>query len=505
MTMNALPENTQSSPPVARLAPAPALDPRRWWALALLCGAFFMVILDAGIVIVALPSIGADLGFSEQGLQWVLSAYALTFGGLLLLGGRAADLLGRRRVFMIGVLVFTLASLLCGLAWSPAALLGARAIQGVGAAIMTPTALSIISTIFPEGAERNKALGIWGMLGGLGATAAWLIGGPLVDGPGWEWIFFINIPVGLAALAAAPVLLRESRAAVTRRSYDPAGALTITGALVLLVYAVVEAPDVGWGDAQTLLLLAGSALLVAVFALIESRHPAPLVPLRLFRSRTLVGANLVMLVFSTVAFGMPFILTLYAQQVLGYSALKFGVSSVVMPVGAAVGSIVGQAAVLKVGFRPVAATGMALMGVGSLLLSQPSVNGSYFGDIFFGLLVFGPGIGLAFVTASIGALTGVPERESGLASGLSNTAFQIGAALGVAIVSTVAVSRSEHYRAANESANPLAVLTEGFQSAFVACVVLAGIGVALALVLLGRSRKEAHEQLEPAPATGTGN
>jgi EmrB/QacA subfamily drug resistance transporter len=485
--------------PVEDPAPATALDPRRWWALALLCGAFFMVILDAAIVIVALPSIGADLRFSQQGLQWVLSAYALTFGGLLLLGGRAADLLGRRRVFMVGLAFFTAASLLCGLAWSPAALIAARAVQGIGAAIMTPTALSIISTIFPEGPERNKALGIWGMLGGVGATAAWLIGGPLVDGPGWEWIFFINIPVGLAALALSPLLLRESRAALTQRSYDPVGALTITGALVLLVYALVEAPDVGWSDAQTILLLAGSAALLAAFTVVESRHHAPLVPLRVLRSRTLVGANLVMLLFSTVAFGMPFILTLYAQQVLGYSALKFGASSVVMPVGAAIGSIVGQAAVLKVGFRPVAATGIALMGAGSLLLTQASVSGSYFDDIFFALLIFGPGIGLAFVTATVAALAGVAEHESGLASGLSNTAFQVGAALGVAIATTVAVTRSGDYLAANEGANPLVVLNEGFQSAFLACVVLAGIGVALALLLLGRPRRAPQERLEAAP------
>ena len=474
-------------------------DPRRWWALALLCGAFFMVILDGTIVLVALPSIGADLGFSEHGLQWVLSAYALTFGGLLLLGGRAADLLGRRRVFIAGVLFFTAASLMCGLAWSPAALIAARAVQGVGAAIMTPTALSIISTTFPDGSERNKALGIWGALGGIGATAAWLIGGPLVDGPGWEWIFFINIPLGLAALALSPVLLRESRAALTRRSYDPAGALTITGALVLLVYAVVEAPDVGWGDVRTILLLAGSAVLLAAFALIEARHHAPLVPLRILRSRTLVGANAVMLLIGTVAVGMPFVLTLYAQQVLGYSAVKFGVSSVVLAVAVTVGAIVAQDAVLKVGFRPVAATGMALMGAGSLLLTQVSVSGSYFGDIFFGLLVCGPGIGLAFVTATVAALAGVAEHESGLASGLSNTALQIGAALGVAIVSAVAVSRSEDYLAANEDANALVVLNEGFQSAFLAVVVLAGIGMVLALLLLGRPRKAPQERLEAVP------
>jgi EmrB/QacA subfamily drug resistance transporter len=473
-------------------------DSRRWWALALLCGAFFMVILDANIVVVALPSIDEALSFSEQGLQWVISAYAITFAGLLLLGGRAADLLGRRRVFMVGLLFFTLASLLCGFAWSSDALIGARAFQGIGAAIMTPTALSIISTTF-EGAERNKAFAIWGMNGAFGATAGYLIAGPIVDGPGWEWIFFINVPVGLAALALSPVLVRESRAALTRRSYDPAGALTITGALVLLVYALVEAPDAGWGSLRTILLFAASAGLLAAFALIESRHRAPLMPLRLLRSRTLVGANLVMLSFGTVAFGMPFILTQYTQQVLGWSALEFGTSFVVTPIAAAAGMMVAQAAVLKVGFRPVAATGMALLGAGSLLLTQVSVGGSYFGDIFFGLLVFGGGIGPVFATVTIAALADVAERESGVVSGLSNSAFQIGGALGVAILSTVAVSRSEDYQAANAGANTLVVLTEGFQSAFVACVVLAGIGVALALPLLGRPR-QAREPLEPAPA-----
>jgi EmrB/QacA subfamily drug resistance transporter len=479
-----------------------APDPRRWWALALLCGAFFMVILDAAIVTVALPSIQEDLSFSAQGLQWVVSAYALTFAGLLLLGGRAADLLGRRRVFMVGLALFTLASLLCGLAWSDEALIGARAFQGIGAAIMTPTALSIITTLFAEGAERNKALGIWGALGGFGATTAWLIGGPLVDGLGWEWIFFINIPVGLLAIALSPVLLPESRAATARRSYDPAGALTITGALVLLVYAVVEAPDAGWSSTQTLLLFAGSAALLGAFALIESRHPAPLVPLRILRSRTIVGANAVMLLFGTVAFGMPFILTLYAQQVLGYSAVKFGLTSVVFPAMAAVGSIVGQAVVLRVGFRPVAAVGMALMGAGSLLLTQVSVSGSYFGDIFLGLLLFGPGIGLAFVTATVAALAGVAEHESGLASGLSNTAFQMGAAIGTAIVATVAVSQTDDYLAANADANPLVALTEGFQSAFLATAVLAGLGAAVALLVLGRPRAVAQEpiELEPSPA-----
>jgi EmrB/QacA subfamily drug resistance transporter len=476
-----------------------APDPRRWRALALLCGAFFMVVLDATIVLVALPSIQADLGFSEQGVQWVLSAYALTYGGLLLLGGRAADLLGRRRLFITGVLFFTAASLVCGLAWSPAALLAGRVAQGVGAATMTPSALSIIATTFTDGSERNKALGIWGALGATGATAAWLIGGPLVDGPGWEWIFFINIPFGVAALALSPQVLRESRGTLTRRSFDPAGALTITGALVLLVFALVEAPDSGWGDVETLLLFAASALLLAAFALIESRHPAPLVPLSFLRSRTRVGANAVMLLAGALAVGMPFVLTLYAQQVLGYSAVKFGVGSVVLALTVTVGAIVAQAAVLKIGFRPVAVTGMALMGAGSLLLTQVSVSGSYFGDIFLGLLVFGPGVGLAFVTATVAALAGVAEHESGLASGLSNTALQVGGALGVAITTTVAVSRSDDYLAANEGANPLLVLNEGFQSAFLALVVLAAIGLPLALLLLGRPRKAPRERPEALP------
>src|SRR5690242_3205470 len=494
----------ESSAPAGRVASG-GLDPRRWWALALLCGAFFMVLLDGTISIVALPSIGADLGFAKQDLQWVLSAYALTFGGLLLLGGRAADLLGRRRVFMAGVLLFTAASLTCGLAWSPGALLAARVVQGAGAAIMTPTALSIISTTFTEGSERNKALGIWGALGGIGATTAWLIGGPLVDGPGWRWIFFINVPIGLAALALSPVLLRESRNSLTRRSYDPAGALTITGALVLLVYAVIKAPDAGWGDVRTILPLIGSVLLLAAFALIESRHHAPLVPLRILRSRTLAGADAVTVLIGTVAVGMPFVLTLYAQQVLGYSALKFGVGSVMLAAGATAGAIVGQAAIGRAGFRPVAAAGLALMGAGSLVLAQVSVHGSYFPGIFCGLLLCGLGIGSAFVTATVAALAGVAEHEAGLASGLSNTALQIGTALGVAIVSTVAVSRSQGYLTANPGANPLAVLTEGYRSAFVACAVLAAIGLALALLLPGRPPKTAHELPEPVPAASARN
>jgi EmrB/QacA subfamily drug resistance transporter len=454
-------------------------DPRRWKALALLCTAFFMVILDSAIVVVALPSIGADLQFSAGDLQWVLSAYLLSFGGLLLLGGRAADLLGRRRVFMIGTGLFALASLACGLAASVPALITARVVQGVAAAIMTPTALSIVTTTFEEGPERNKALGIWAAIGGIGATAAWLVGGPITEGLGWEWIFFINVPVALVVVALSPVLLRESRAREHGRRFDLAGAVTVTAALVALVYAVVEAPRAGWTDAQTLGLLALSVALLALFARIEARSAAPLAPLRLFRSRALVGGNLVMFALGMLAFGMPFILTQYAQDVLHYSPLEFGLASVVMPVTAAVGSITGQVIATRGGLRRLAVTGLALTGAGCLLLTQVSVDGSYLGDIFFGLLVFGPGLGAAYVAGSIVSLAGIRDADAGLASGLNNSSFQIGGAVGVAILSTVAVSHAH-------GSDPLAALTNGFQAAFAAAILFAALGLLFAITVLGK-------------------
>jgi EmrB/QacA subfamily drug resistance transporter len=456
-------------------------DPRRWQALALLCTAFFMVILDSAIVVVALPSIDADLGFSTGNLQWVLSAYLLSFGGLLLLGGRAADLLGRRRVFMVGTGLFALASLACGLAGSDVALIAARVIQGVAAAVMTPTALSILTTTFEEGPERNKALGVWAAIGGIGATAAWLVGGPVTDGLGWEWIFFINVPVAVGVMALSPVLLRESRDHGQRRRFDVAGGLTITAALVALVYAVVEAPEAGWGSGQTLGLLGLSAALVALFAAIESRSAAPLAPLRMFRSRALVGGNLVLFSLGMLAFGMPFTLTQYAQQVLDWSPVEFGLGSVVMPVMAAFGSATGQAIATRGGIRWIVVVAMILTGAGCLFLTQVSVGGSYLGDVFFGLLVFGPGLGAGYVAGSIASLAGVAETEAGLASGLNNTSFQIGGAVGVAILSTVAVSEAE-------GTGPLAALTNGYQAAFTTAIAFAAVGLLTALLLLGRLR-----------------
>ncbi|HEX5618237.1 MAG TPA: MFS transporter [Solirubrobacteraceae bacterium] len=465
-------------------------DVRRWKALALLCTAFFMVILDSAIVVVALPSIDADLAFSAGDLQWVLSAYLLSFGGLLLLGGRAADLLGRRRMFVVGTGLFAVASLGAGLAGTTAVLLGARAVQGVAAAIMTPTALSIVMTTFPEGAERNKALGIWGSTGAIGGTAAWLIGGPVTDGLGWEWIFFLNVPVAAAVAALAPVLLRESRVRPAQRRFDVAGAVTITAALVALVYGVVEAPDAGWGSGQTLGLVALAALLTVVFAVIESRSTAPLAPLGVFRSRSLVGGNLVLFALGTMAFGVPFILTQYAQEVLGWSPVHFGLASVVMPVAAVAGTVTAQAVATKGGVRRVAVAAMALTGLGSLVLTQVSVGGTYLGDLFFALLMLGPGIGAAYVAGSIASLTGVAESEAGLASGLNNASFQIGGAVGVAILSTVAVSGG---------AGSLTALVDGYRSAFAVAIVIAALGAVAAALLLG-ARREADVVAEPATA-----
>jgi EmrB/QacA subfamily drug resistance transporter len=471
-------------------------DPRRWQALALLCLANVMVILDAQIVILGLPSIETDLGLSAGSGQWVMSAYLLSFGGLLLLGGRLADLFGRRRLFVAGTALFLVSSLACGLAPSGAVLIAARVMQGVSAAIMAPTALSILMTTFEEGADRNAALGVWAATGGIGATAALLIGGPLADGPGWEWIFFLNIPVALVLIALAPRLLRESRGEMRQRIYDVPGAVAVTAALVLLVYAVVEAPDVGWGSVQTIGLLIASAALMVLFALIERRSRAPLVPLGIFRSRTLVGGNVVLALLGIVAWGMALTLSLYAQQVLGYSPLEFGLGTAVMTAMTLVGSIGGQAIVTRIGPRAVAAAGLALTGAGCLLLTQVSVHGSYLGDIFFGLLVFGPGLGATYVAASVATLAGVAEQESGLASGLNNAAFQIGGALGSAVVTTVAVS--------DAGGRSLAALTDGYQSAFAAAAVFAASGVVAAIVLVGSPRRSHRAERDRAAAPAAG-
>jgi MFS family permease len=448
-------------------------------ALAVLCTAAFMVILDAQIVILALPSIERALGLSPGAAQWVLSAYLLSFGGLLLLGGRVADLLGRRRVFMAGTALFLVSSLACGLASSGAALVAARMVQGVSAAVMTPTALSILMTTFEEGAERNRALGVWSAMGGLGATAALLIGGALTQVLGWEWVFFLNVPVAAALLILGPVLLDESRDAGRPRAYDPAGAVAITAALVLLIDAIVEAPAIGWTSPRTIGLLAGTAALVAIFARVESRSAAPLVPLRMLRSRTLVGGNLATLLLGMAAWGMGLTVAEYAQRVLGYSPLQFGAGTIAMTAMTIAGSYAAQRMVSRVGAWPVAAAAMVLVGAGTLLLARAPVHGTYAGDILPGLLVFGPGLGGGSVAATVAALGGVSEREAGLASATSTAAFQVGGALGAAIVATVASSRAV-------GPDDLAALAAGDRAGFATCAVFAVIGLAVTLVLLRR-------------------
>lgn len=415
-------------------------ETRRWLGLAVLCSAFFMVILDVAIVNVALPSIAADLDFSPRSLQWVVSAYALTFGGLLLLGGRAADVLGQRRTFVGGVALFALASLLGGLAWSPAMLVTARSLQGIGAALMTPAALSILMTTFPEGAERNKALGAWGAVGASGGTIGLLIGGALTQTVGWTWIFLLNVPIGATVIALTPALLAKRPPAASKRRFDLAGATSVTAALSLLVYAVVDADAAGWGSVRTVSLLAISALLLAAFAVVERRAAAPLLPFRLFRVGVVLGSNVASALFGAAIFGMFFVITLYLQRVLGYLPLEAGLAWLALSVTALLASAGGAGLVTRVGPRVPLVTGLSIATAGLWLLSRLPQDARYLHDVMPALAVSGLGIGLAFVTLSIGALEGVNEPDAGLASGLVNATQQIGGALGVAVLSTVALS-----------------------------------------------------------------
>src|SRR5262245_795929 len=406
-------------------------DRRKWLALALLCVVQFMVVLDIAIVNVALPSIQVDLGFSQESLQWVISAYALVFGGFLLLGGRAADLLGRRRIFLVGLAIFTVASLAAGLAWSEASLIVARLVQGLGAAIISPAALSILSTTFREGRERNIALGVWGAVGGFGAAAGVLLGGVLTETLSWSWIFFVNVPVGVAAFAVAPFLLNESRDARVS-SFDFPGAVLVTGGLSSLVYAITRAGTDGWLATPTVAFFAASVLLLVGFVGWEIRHPEPLMRLGIFRISTVTGANVAGFILGTALFAMFLMLTLYMQQVLGYSAMQSGVAYLSVAGTAIIWSAVAAQLVTRIGVKPVLVTGMTALTIGLVYFTQVSVGGSYLGDLLPGFLVIGVGIGFSFVPISIAALAGVQPAEAGLASGVINTAQQSGGASGIA-------------------------------------------------------------------------
>ena len=466
---------------------------RRWSALALLCVAQFVVVLDASIVNVALPTIGTDLTFSQDDLSWVVNAYILTFGGFLLLGGRLADLLGRRRVFMGGLVLFALASLAGGFANSEGALIAARAVQGLGAAILSPAALSIVTTTFRDGAERNKALGAWGAVAGSGGAAGVLLGGVLTEYVGWEWVLWVNVPIGIAAAALAPRLIAESRSESETRHFDVAGAISVTAGLSTLVYALVEAPDAGWDSAQTIGLLAAAVVLLGAFVAIEQRSAAPLVPFRIFRLRTLTGANVIGILTGASLFSMFFFISLYMQNVLGYSAIKAGLSYLPLAVSIILAAGIASQLVTRVGFRPVLAAGMVLISAGLFWFGQISADGGYVSDILGPSLLAAVGLGFAFVPQTIAAVSGVGSHEAGLASGLINTSQQVGGALGLALLSTVAFTQIDD--AAAGSAPSPAMLTEGYADAFTFGAGIALLGVLATLTLIRGRDSRAHVEL----------
>ena len=448
----------------------------KWLVLAVVGAAFFMTILDVAIVNVAIPSIQKDLHIAESTVQWVVTAYAITFGGFLLLGGRMSDLLGRRRIFVVGLVLFTAASLLCGLASSAGVLISARALQGIGAAIISPAALSIVTTTFSEGAERNKALGIWGALGGSGAAVGVLLGGVLTKYLGWQWIFFVNVPVGAVVFALTRPVVPESHADLGHRRFDAPGAVGVTGGLALLVYAISKAPDVGWVSGRTIGFLVVSIVVLAVFVLWELRTSAPLVPFGIFRIRTLTGANAVGLLLGATIYANFFVLTLYVQQVLHWSALKTGVTFLATAGTTVIWAGVSQALVTKIGPRAVMTFGLVVLSLTVLGYTRLPVHGHYWPDLLPLYLCFALGLAFGFIPVTIAGFIGVPPHQAGLASGLLNTSQQIGGAVGVAVTSTIFVSKAKagHF-------TPQA-FTSGYHWAFAALVAFAAVGAAAAFV-----------------------
>ncbi len=464
-------------------------------ALALLASAQFVVVLDASIVNVALPSLGRDLDFSQENLSWVVNAYTLVFGGFLLLGGRMADLLGRRRVFTSGLVLFGIASLLGGLAATEGQLIAARALQGLGAAFLSPAALSILTNTFAEGSERNRALGVWGAVAGSGGAVGVLLGGVLTEYLGWEWVLFVNVPIAVAAAVAATRVLPESSEEGARH-YDVAGAVSITAGISLLVYALVDAVNEGWGSTRTLGLIAIALALIAAFIFIERRARFPLINFSIFRRRTLTGANVVAVLVAMSLFSMFFFVSLYMQQVLGYDALKAGFAYLPLAVGIILAAGIASQLVTKVGFKPIMIAGFLFVSAGLLWFAQVSVGGGYVSDVLFPSLLAAVGLGLVFVPLTIAAVAGVSPSESGLASGLINTSQQVGGALGLAILATIANSRTQDEMAAARG-NPRdlpAALTEGFQAAFYVGAGFAILGAVLTAVLISSRSSREHAE-----------
>ena len=471
---------------------------RKWLALILLCAVQFMVVLDVAIVNVALPTIKNALDFSDANLQWVVSAYTLTFGGFLMLGSRIADLLGRKRLFIAGLVLFSAASLACGLSQSDTQLIVFRAIQGLGAAVISPAALAILTTTFREGEERNKALAIWGAIAGTGGAVGVLLGGILTDQVGWEWIFFLNVPIGLIVILAGQRVLHESRVELGSRSLDIAGAILVTAGLTLLVYGLVTTDTYSWGSTRVLGSLAGAAVLLAGFVAVELRAKAPILPFSIFRLKSLTGANIVGLLLGAAIFSMFFLLSLYMQQVLGYSALKAGVAYLLVASVIIVAAGASQALVTRIGVRSVLITGMVLLVAGLLWFSQVSVHGSYATDLAPGFILAGIGLGFSFVPVQIASLIGVTHDEAGIASGLINTSQQVGGALGVAVLSTITFTRYDSYL--GDHGNNLALipnaLVDGFHLAFLVGAGLALIGLVATLVFIPKDVKSE----QPVPA-----
>ena len=472
---------------------APLTQRQKLFALALLATTQFVIVLDAAIVNVALPTVGRELGFSQDNLAWVINAYVLTFGGFLLLGGRLADLLGRRRLFMAGLFVFSVASLLGGLATSEGQLIAARALQGFGGALLAPAALSMVTNMFAEGAERNKALGVWGAVSGSGGAAGVLLGGVLTEYAGWEWVFWVNVPIGVAAAFFAPRLLRESRKDSRTRTFDVAGAVTVTAGLAMLVFALVDANRAGWDSTQTIGLLIASFALIGAFVFIEVRSAAPLVPFRIFRSRTLSGSNITALLVGAALFSMFYFISLYMQQVLGYSAIKAGLSYLPLAIFIIVSAGVASQLVTKVGFKPILVMGMVLIAVALVWFAQVPVDGDYVKNLLGPMIISAIGLGFAFVPVTIGAVSGVSQDDSGLASGLINTAQQVGGALGLSVLVAVASGVTTNDR-------DLADLTDGFQAAFLTGAGIAVLGILAAVFLISSSESRALVGADPAAA-----
>jgi EmrB/QacA subfamily drug resistance transporter len=472
----------------------------RWLALLVLCLGDLMIVLDVTIVGVALPSIRDDLGFSEESLAWVVNAYLLTFGGFLLLGGRLGDLYGHRRLFLVGVSLFTLASAACGLATSQGMLVGARAVQGLGGAIVSAVALSLMMTLFTEPAERAKAMGVFGFVAAGGGSIGVLLGGILTDVLNWHWIFLVNVPVGIAVIVLSLMLLPAARVPAVAGRLDIAGAVTVTASLMLAVYAIVNGNEAGWTSTQTLGLLAASAVLLAVFLAIEARVSSPLMPLGLFRLRNVAVSNVVGVLWAAAMFAWFFLSALYLQLVLGYSPLEVGLAF--LPANLIMGAFsIGLSAkfVLRFGIRPPLVTGLLLAAVGLALFARAPVDGSVVVDVLPSMILLGIGAGMAFNPMLLAAMSDVAPTEAGLASGVVNTSFMMGGALGLAVLASLAASRTDSLLDAGDE--QLAALAGGYHAAFLVGALFAAGAAVVGAALLRPGTAAAHAEPQPELVT----